>query len=45
MPLYGYHTPSMASHLRVKSMFQAMGDHIEHQERILQLLKENLAMA
>jgi hypothetical protein len=38
MPLYGYH--NMRGNVKVK----AMEDHIENQQEVLQLLKENLAI-
>ena len=45
MALYGYHTPSNTSYLRENSKFQAVEDHIEHQQKFLQLLKDNLNLA
>ena len=36
MALYGYHLPSITSSLR---------DQIEHQQQVLQLLKDNLTLA
>ena len=45
MALYGYHPPSITSSLNEKSKVQAMEDHIEHQQQVLQLLKDNLTMA
>eukprot|EP00253_Pinus_taeda_P009012 PITA_09012 len=44
MALYGYHQPSITSYLRENSMFQAVEDHIEHQQQVLQLLKDNLTL-
>ena len=43
--LYGYHPPSITSSLKEKSKFQAVEDHIENQQQILQILKDNLTMA
>ena len=45
MALYGYHPPSITSYLRVNSKVQAVEDHIEHQQEVLQLLKDNLNLA
>ena len=45
MALYGYHPPSITSSLRENSKVQAVEDHIEHQQEVLQLLKENLNLA
>jgi hypothetical protein len=45
MALYGYHPPSITSSLKEKSNVQAMEDHIEHKEQVLQILKDNLTMA
>ena len=42
MALYGYHPPSITSYLREKYKVQAVEDHIEHQQEVLQLLKDNL---
>jgi len=44
MALYGYHPPSIISSHRENSMVQAMEDHFNHQQHILQLLKENLTL-
>ena len=43
MELYGYHPPSITSSLRENYRVQA--DHIEHQQEVLQLLKDNLNLA
>ena len=43
--LYGYHPPSITSSLRENSKVQAVEDHIEHQKKVLQLLKDNLNLA
>ena len=45
MALYGYHPQSITSSLRENSNVQAMEDHIEHQQEVLQLLKDNLNLA
>jgi hypothetical protein len=45
MALYGYHPPSITSSLKEKSKVQAVEDHIEHQQQVLQILKDNLTMA
>ena len=42
MALYGYHPPSITSSLRENSRVQLVEDHIEHQQEVLQLLKDNL---
>ena len=42
MALYAYHPPSITSYLSENSKVQAVGDHIEHQQQVLQLLKDNL---
>ena len=44
MTLYASHTPSITSSLKEKSKVQATEDHIEHQQEVLQLLKDNLVM-
>ena len=45
MALYGYHPPSITSYLRENLKVQAVEDHIEHQQEVLQLLKDNLNLA
>ena len=45
MALYGYQPPSIMSPLKMKAKVQAVEDHIEHQQEVLQLLKENLIVA
>ena len=45
MALYGYHPPSITSSLRENSKVQEVEDHIEHQQQVLQLLKDNLNLA
>ena len=44
MALYGYHPSSITSYLRENSKVQVVEDHIEHQQKILQLLKDNLTL-
>ena len=41
----GYHPPSITSYLRENSKVQVVEDHIEHQQQVLQLLKDNLTLA
>ena len=43
--LYGYHPPSITSSLRENLKVQAVEDHIEHQQEVIQLLKDNLNLA
>ena len=45
MALYGYNLPSITSSLRDQSKVQAVEEHIENQQQILQLLKDNLTLA
>ena len=45
MALYGYQPPSITSSLREISKVQAVEDHTEHQQELLQLLKDNLNLA
>ena len=45
MALYGYHLSSITSYLRENYKVQAVEDHIEHQQQVLQLLKDNLNLA
>ena len=42
MALYGYHPPSITFSLRENSKVKAVEGHIEHQQEVLQLLKDNL---
>ena len=42
MALYGYHPLSITSSLRYNYKVQAMEYHIENQQQVLQLLKDNL---
>eukprot|EP00253_Pinus_taeda_P036062 PITA_36062 len=47
-PIYGtlwYQPPSITSYLRENSKVQAVEHHIEHQQQVLQLLKDNLVLA
>ena len=44
MELYGYHPPSITYSLR-DSKVQAVEDHMEHQQQVLQLLKDILNLA
>eukprot|EP00253_Pinus_taeda_P030264 PITA_30264 len=44
MALYGYHPPSITSYFGENSKVQAMEHHIEHQQQVLQLLKDNLVL-
>jgi hypothetical protein len=45
MALYGYHPPSITSPLIRKAKVQEVDEHIEHQQKVLQLLKDKLAIA
>ena len=45
MALYGYQPPSFMSPLKRTAKVQAVEDHIEHQQEVLQLLKDNLTIA
>ena len=45
MALYGYQPPSNTSYLRENSKVQEVEHHIEHQQQVLQLLKDNLMLA
>ena len=45
MALYGYHPPSITYSLRENARVQEVDDHIEHQQEIFQLLKDNLNLA
>ena len=42
MALYGYHLPSITSPLKGHSKVQAVEDHLQHQQEVLQILKDNL---
>jgi hypothetical protein len=44
MELYGYHPQSITSSLRNQSKVQAIKEHIDHQQQVLQLLKDNLTL-
>ena len=45
MELYGYQPPSITSYLRENSKVQVVEHHIENQQQVLQLLKDNLMLA
>eukprot|EP00253_Pinus_taeda_P007986 PITA_07986 len=45
MALYGCQPPSITSYLKQNSKVQAVEHHIEHQQQVLQLLKDNLVLA
>jgi len=45
MALYVYHPSSIASPLISKVKVQEVDDHIEHQQKVIQLLKDKLAIA
>jgi predicted metallo-beta-lactamase superfamily hydrolase len=45
MALYGYRPPSIISSLTYRSKVQAVEEHIENQQQVLQLLKDNLTLA
>ena len=45
MTLYGYHPPSITYFLKENYKVQAMEDHIDYQQEVLQLLKDNLNFA
>jgi hypothetical protein len=44
MALHGYHTPSIASLLKGIAKVQAVESHIEHQQEVIKLLKDNLVV-
>ena len=44
MLLYGYHPPSITSYLRENYKVKAVEHHIEHQQQVLQLLKDNIVL-
>ena len=45
MEPHGYQYPFITYPLRGKYKVQAMEDHIEHQQEVLQLLKDNLTIS
>jgi hypothetical protein len=45
MALYGYHPPSITSSLKEKSKVQVVENHIDNQQEVIQILKDNLTMA
>ena len=42
MVLYGYHPPFITSPLKGHSKVQEVEDHLQHQQEVLQILKDNL---
>ena len=44
MALYGYHPPSITSPLKWHSKFQVVEDHLQHQQEVFQILKDNLVI-
>ena len=45
MGLYGYHPPSITSPLKGHhSKVQVVEDHLQHQQEVLQILKDNLVI-
>jgi hypothetical protein len=44
LALYGYHPPSITSPLKGKTKVQEVGDHIENQQEVVKLLKDNLVI-
>ena len=45
MALYGYYPSSITSYLRENYKVQAAEYHIEHQQQVLELLKDSLTLA
>ena len=45
MTLYGYHPPPITSSLRENSKVKVVEDHIEHQQQVLQVLKDKHTLA
>ena len=45
MELYGYHPPSITSPLKGKPKFQVVEYHLENQQEVLHILKDNLSMS
>ena len=45
MELDGYFPPSITSPLKGHSKVQAMEDHLEHQQNVLHILKDNLVIS
>ena len=43
--LYGYHPPSITSPLKGKSKVQAMEGHLENQQEVLYILKDDLVIS
>ena len=42
MALYGYQPPSITSPLKGHSKVQVVEDHLQHQQKVIQILKDNL---
>ena len=45
MEIYGYHPSSITTSLRENSKVQEVEDHVEHQQGVLQIFKDNLNLA
>ena len=45
MEIYGYHPPSIKYPLKIKSKIKFVEDHLEHQQEVLQILKDDLTMS
>ena len=45
MAFYGYYPPSITSYLRENCKVKVVEHHIQHQQQVLQLLKDNLTLA
>ena len=45
MPLYGYHPPSITYPLKGKYKVQVVEDHLENQQEVFQILKDNLVIS
>ena len=45
LELYRYHPPSITSPLKRNTKIQVVEDHIENQQEVLKMLKDNLVMA
>ena len=44
MALYGYHPPCITSYLRDQSKVKEVQEHMDYQQQVLQLLKDNLTL-
>ena len=42
MAFYGYHPPSITSPLKGHSKVQVVEDHLQHQQEVLQIVKDNM---